>query len=133
MAKVQRILLIEPDVELAHTYAGYLSGQGMDIRVAYSAQDAVLCIDECMPDVIVLEPQMAAHNGIEFLYECRSYAEWRQIPIIIMSMIAEHQLLPSTMLAEQLGVGAYLYKPSTTLARLAQAVRNVNHRKIGIV
>lgn len=117
-----RVLLLEPDTLLAKVYSVYLRKHGCSVRTVYSAQQAIASIDQHTPDVIVLEPHIAHHNGIEFMYECRSYTEWQQIPVIFISITPRERLMPLTTLVERLGIRTYLYKPTTTLARLAREV-----------
>ena len=117
------VLLIEPDAVLARTYIQALQHVGHDVSYAASAQDAIAAADETKPDVVVLELRMAVHDGIEFLYEFRSYPEWQHIPIIVNSHIAPGNLEPvSAALQDDLGVVALLYKPSTSLQQLISQI-----------
>jgi DNA-binding response OmpR family regulator len=122
-----KILLIEPDAVLAKTYIDAFKTAGHQTRLTVSAQDAVFKVDEDLPDVVVVELQLVAHNGIEFLYELRSYAEWQQIPVIVHSCIPPAEFMDSTkLLRDRLGVSTYLYKPQTTLRTLLRTIREVS-------
>ena len=120
-----RVLLIEPDVVQAACYREALERAGHSVVHARSAQNAVQMADEQMPDVVVLELQLPAHNGVEFLYEFRSYKEWLQVPVIIHSFVRPYELKKSPILAVELGVTTVLYKPKTSLMQLCAAVRSV--------
>ena len=117
------ILVIEPDAVLATTYAEALMQAGYQPVVAATAQSAIHAADEQLPDLIILELQLAAHNGIEFLHEFRSYPEWQDVPVIINSYTPpqEYQQVQET-LATTLGVRAFLYKPRISLQLLLRAV-----------
>ena len=117
------ILLIEPDTLLARTYQAALEREGHNVIHALSAQAAVHAADQQVPDLVVLELQLPRHNGIEFLYEFRSYAEWLYIPVLIHTFVPSHELAHADILARELGVVRTLYKPETTLAQLCAAVR----------
>ena len=119
------ILLVEPDTLQARVIAGALERDGHAVAHAVSAQSAVHLADEQMPDVVILELQLPRHNGVEFLYEFRSYAEWLHIPIIVHTYVPQRELEPAATLKAELGVASTLYKPATTLARLVAAVRAV--------
>lgn len=117
------ILLIEPDAVLAGAYIQAFSSVGHQTRLTVSAQDAVFKVDELVPDVVVVELQLVAHSGIEFLYELRSYAEWQEVPVIIHSCIPPAEFSDSMkLLRDRLGVTTYLYKPQTSLRMLLRAV-----------
>lgn len=116
------ILLIEPDILQARAYRTAISRDGHTVAHAATAQQAVGLADERVPDVVVLELQLPSHNGIEFLYEFRSYSEWMNIPVIIHTFVPTRELNGAATLKRQLGVQHILYKPATTLATLCSAV-----------
>jgi len=120
------LLLIEPNPILAHTYMDAFKHAGFTVAHATGAQAAIDAADEKRPDVVILEIQLAAHNGFEFLHEFRSYAEWQQVPAIIHTMIPPTQMQAvKGPLNNDLGVRATLYKPRTTLQQLLSTVREV--------
>jgi DNA-binding response OmpR family regulator len=117
------ILLVEPDVVLGQTYQRALELAGHTVASAPSAQVAVDQADQRLPDVIVLELQLPAHSGVEFLYELRSYPEWQTVPVIINSHIPPQELEPlQAVLQTELGVCAMHYKPRTSLQLLLRSV-----------
>lgn len=119
------ILLIEPDHSLARAYKSALESANHSVSISTSAQTAVDAADETCPDVVIMELQLIAHSGIEFLYEFRSYADWQKIPVIILSRVppAEFNQCARTM-REHLGVAQYCYKPQTDLKQLLHVVMN---------
>jgi DNA-binding response OmpR family regulator len=116
------VLFVEPDILLGRTYQRLFEQAGHTARHARSAQAAVHAADERMPDVVVLELQLGRHNGVEFLYEFRSYSEWLDIPIIIHSFVPPQELHGAATLQTELGVCRVLHKPATSLAQLLAAV-----------
>lgn len=117
-----RVLIIEPDKILGEVYAQSLSDVGHKVRLCNQAQSSIYLIDEQVPDVVVLELQLADHSGIEFLYELRSYKEWQHIPIVIHSLVPDDLFSNNILQMRKLGVTHYLYKPNTNLVRLKRAV-----------
>ena len=117
------LLLIEPDRLLARTYQRALERNGgHQVFTAVSAQEAVHLSDQQKPDVVVLEMDLPRHNGVEFLYEFRSYPEWSDVPVIIHSFVPPTELAAAATLENELGVVRVLYKPATNLAQLCAAV-----------
>jgi DNA-binding response OmpR family regulator len=117
-----KVLLIEPDTKLANIYRAALEQAGHVVLHAAYAQDAVHEADEIHPDMVILELQLAGHNGIEFIYEFRSYSEWQNVPIILLTMVAPHALGITTEMFQRLGIIDCLYKPATNLRKLLNAV-----------
>jgi CheY-like chemotaxis protein len=120
-----QILLIEPDAVQAQTFVQALSREGHVVTHALSAQAAVHCADEHRPDIVVMEVQLPGHNGIEFLYEFRSYPEWMEIPVVLYTFVPVRELEKLTTLEALLGVKRIFYKPTTTLRSLCAAVNQV--------
>lgn len=118
-----KILLIEPDVILAETFMTALSRAGHGARVVATAQAAIDVADDFEPDLVLLELQLVAHSGIEFLYEFRSYPDWQTVPVIILSHVPPAEFRGSVgVLKGQLGVCEYYYKPHVSLEKLLQIV-----------
>jgi DNA-binding response OmpR family regulator len=116
------ILLIEPDIRLAGLYRRALEQAEHNVSWARQAQSAVHAADDKKPDLVLLELQLSAHNGIEFLYEFRSYTEWKDIPVILLTMVTPDAILITKSQMESLGIVDILYKPATNLAQLVAAV-----------
>lgn len=122
----KNILLLEPNAALSAIYAQALQHEGAIVVVAATAQGAIHAADRQLPDVIVLELQLAVHDGIEFLHELRSYAEWQQIPVVIITNTPLATLIPLTeSLQDDLGVIQVLYKPRLTLKRFVSVIKEV--------
>lgn len=116
------ILLIEPDKLLGDVYKKALKRQGLKVELCTNAQTAVNYLDRHTPKLIILEIQLAEHNGIEFLYELRSHEDWKNIPVIINSLIPIEDIGLTHESQVELGVSNVLYKPQTKLERLLEIV-----------
>ncbi len=115
-----KILLIEPDTQLGSIYTDALAKAGHEVLFRRDAQAAIETAESSQIDLVILELQLARHNGVEFLYEFRSYPDWQGIPIILHTSV---DVLPASQdLLKRLGVQATHYKPKTTLAQLVKSV-----------
>ncbi len=121
-----KLLLIEPDIKLGKIYHQFLEMAGHEVSWCTKAQMALHKVDEFSPDLIILEIQLPRHNGVEFLYELRSYNDWQSMPVIINSNVPPILKAISPMLWDELGIAGYYYKPSTKLSDLLQAVEAVS-------
>ncbi len=119
------LLLIEPDFELGQTTKAYLNHLGHKLKWCRNAQQAILAADKVQPDLIILELQLPVHNGIEFLYELRSYKDWQNIPVIIYSQVSPNLKAISPMLWKNLKISSYYYKPQTKLSSLAISIDGI--------
>lgn len=122
-----QILLIEPDHVLANTYRDALVVNQHSVIMCTSAQSAISAADTNQPDLVILELQLIEHSGIEFLYEFRSYPEWRDIPVIVLSTVPPIEFGNSrNILCNELGIHVYHYKPHTTLRGLLSSVNSLS-------
>jgi CheY-like chemotaxis protein len=119
---MKHVLLIEPDDIVASLYGDALVQHGYEVAFAKSAQQAIAQADKQLPDVVVLELQMARHNGVEFMYEFKSYTEWQNVPVIILTSLPARELARYQSLSDQLQVVATLKKSETTAVLLVKAV-----------
>lgn len=115
------ILLIEPDRLLGKKYQTALVAKGHQVTHCRSGQAAIQAADEQTPELVVVELQLQGHNGVEFLYEFRSYPEWQSVPVIAHSLVPLEALQPGNSFA-LLGIQSYLYKPATKLRQLIMNV-----------
>jgi DNA-binding response OmpR family regulator len=119
-----RILLLEPDRLLAQKYIEFFDLKGYEVDFQTDSQSAIHSIDKQIPDLIIMEIQLAEHNGVEFLYELRSYPEWQDIPLVILSSVPEGEV-GTQHLNEKLNITSYIYKPHAKLENLQKIIEEV--------
>lgn len=124
-----QILLLEPDQVLAKTYIEALK-DNHKIKWLNTAEAAISEADKNRPELIILEIKLPTHSGVEFLYEFRSYDDWQNIPIVILSSIPQAELRVSDSVWQKLDIKNYLYKPTTSLRQLAMVVENLRPIKV---
>lgn len=114
------ILLAEPDSTLGPLYKQALERAGNTVHWRKTAASAVSTLDELSIDVLILEIQMAVHNGIELLYEIRSYTDWNTVRVVLHTDIRSSRI--DDRARRDLGIEQVLYKSDTSLAQLCEAV-----------
>ncbi len=117
-----RILLIEPDRSMGKMLAEAFELDGHSVNVQRDGQHALDGVDHHNPDVIVLEPQLSKHNGVEFLFELRSQLDWQKIPVVLYATNRNVLGKEFEKAWQQLGVKQILYKPETSIAKLKKIV-----------
>lgn len=122
---MSKILLLEPDHMLGHTYSSALEHRGHRVDWCQDAQTAIQTMDRGMPDLIVTELQLALHNGIEFLYEIRSYQEWQRIPVMVLSNVPALERQALDALWQHVRIASYHYKPLTKIHEFMTAVEEI--------
>lgn len=116
------ILLLEPDAQLATAYMRALQAAGHTVHWRTDAQAALSVVDDHAPELVVLDFHLPNHNGVEFLYEIRSYPDCDHIPVLLHTMVPQEHPGLGRDLWSQLGICGYLYKPQTSLEQLVSQV-----------
>src|SRR4051812_49656172 len=82
-AGAARILIVDDDETVLHTFSKALTLEGFDVRTAQSPLTGLQELDDVRPDVILLDLRMPFINGIGFLYRLRASETHRHIPVAI--------------------------------------------------
>jgi adenylate cyclase len=80
-----RVLLVDDDDIIRHQMRLQLQHGGWTISEAANGRIALARIAEARPDAIILDLIMPEMDGFEFLEELRSRAEWRDIPVVVVT------------------------------------------------
>lgn len=120
-----RVLLLESDVILAKSIGRLLHLRKHQVVWKPDPQSAINAADRLHPDIVVLDLSLGAHNGIEFLYEFRSYPEWLSVPVVLFTSHGKHELEGLEQAFSELGVAAILHKPLAKISHLADQIQNL--------
>jgi DNA-binding response OmpR family regulator len=117
-----RVIFVEPDRVLGPLYVGaVVDTLGYDAYLATSVAQAVAILQEQQTvELVILEPMLQGHDGVELLYELQSYADWRAIPVLLYT--AEPHFLLWTDKPETIGVTQILYKPTCRISELIDRI-----------
>jgi CheY-like chemotaxis protein len=80
-----RVLLVDDDDIVRRQMRLQLQHGGWTISEAANGRIALARIAEAQPDAIILDLIMPEMDGFEFLEELRSRAEWRDIPVVVVT------------------------------------------------
>jgi signal transduction histidine kinase/DNA-binding response OmpR family regulator len=81
----RRLLMVDDDDLERRQMRAALEQQGWTVTEAGDGLDALARLNEGQPDVIVLDLMMPEMDGFEFLEEMRRKAEWRAIPVVVVT------------------------------------------------
>lgn len=118
---MKTVLIVEPDYMLGDSYEKALMAN-FNVYVARNAQAAIDVIDNNKIDLVITDTQISENNGIEILYEIRSYDDWLELPMIMLSSIPESDFPISSKDWQKYGIAAFVYKPKTQPLNLVNLV-----------
>jgi two-component system alkaline phosphatase synthesis response regulator PhoP len=89
MAEKKKILLVDDDPDFVEAVKVIVESGGYDVRVAYDGKEGLEAVAEEKPDLIVLDVMMPVMNGHEACAELKGDPETAEIPIILLTAVAE--------------------------------------------
>ena len=120
-----RILISDPDRNLLATNWQLLA-RDFDVDTASNVEEAVACLQQHTPDVLILEPEMSRGSGIEVLTHLSQSTDISAIAVMILTSCREVELLKSVA---EFRISDYCVKPLVG-SRLVSRVRFVlTHRR----
>jgi two-component system phosphate regulon response regulator PhoB len=118
------ILVVEDEDSLATLLQYNLEKEGYDVRLANDGEEALLLVDEKLPDLVVLDWMLPKVSGIEVCRRLRQGAESRNIPIIMLTARGEET---DRIRGLDTGADDYVVKP-VSMTELAARIRAVLRR-----
>jgi CheY-like chemotaxis protein len=100
------VLIIDDEKAYTKVMAMVLGEYGFDSYPANSAEDAWDLLERVTPDLVLLDVMMPEIDGITFLGELRANAEFRAIPVLVVTAYTE-----TREKAMNAGASGYLKKP----------------------
>jgi two-component system phosphate regulon response regulator PhoB len=116
------ILIVDDLLTLRHPVRLILERQGYAVEEAGNGQEALQKIAEKRPDLVLLDLMMPSMNGAEFLEHIRSDAVLQDMPVIVLTAVANKWQMRKYL---DMGITDYLLKPftsSTLLERVRYAL-----------
>lgn len=126
-----RVLVVEDEPAQREVLAYNLEAEGFVVCRAENGEDALIVIDEEMPDVVVLDWMMPCISGIEVCRRLKSRVETRNIPVIMLSARSEDVDLVRGL---ETGADDYVIKPYSVIelmARVRSQLRRVRPSAVG--
>jgi PAS domain S-box-containing protein len=81
----RRVLVVDDEAETRALLRRTLERAGWPVTEAENGRAALERIKASAPEVVVLDLLMPVMNGFEFLREMRAHAEWRSIPVVVVT------------------------------------------------
>jgi two-component system phosphate regulon response regulator PhoB len=124
MQMTPHILVVEDEDSLATLLQYNLQKEGYDVALAGDGEEALLLVDERLPDLVVLDWMLPKISGIEVCRRLRQRNETRNLPIIMLTARGEE-----TDRVRGLDTGAddYVVKPFS-MTELTARIRAVLRR-----
>ncbi len=115
------ILVVDDEVMNRKLIEAILAAENSEIITAEDGVQALACAAETPPDLILLDMMMPGINGLEVLRRLKGGAATAEIPVIMVTAMADHESITQALDA---GADECLAKP-VNAAELVLLVRNM--------
>ena len=118
--KQTRILIVDDEPSILRFVGKGLRLEGYEVSEAQDGEEACRFVEECSPDLMILDIMMPKMNGFEV---CRQVRMWSLVPII---MLSSKDSVMDKARSLNLGADAYMSKPfgiDELLARIKAVLR----------
>jgi two-component system, NtrC family, sensor kinase len=121
-----RVLVVEDDEVQRERVRSWLEGQEWIVREAANGREALACLKERRPDVMLLDLMMPELDGFAVVAAVQREQTWRDIPIIV---ITARELDARDRERLNSGVQSVLVKEMFRPAELVQRIRRLTQMK----
>ena len=97
LKQLGKVLIVEDDADARNLMSAWLEPEVSELKTANNGQEALVLLDEFLPDVIFLDLQMPVMDGPAFLQRLRADQRFTELPVIVLTAkaleLAERRLL----------------------------------------
>jgi two-component system phosphate regulon response regulator PhoB len=127
------VLLVEDEPAQREVLSYNLEAEGFRVVLAVDGEEAMMMVDEAMPDIIVLDWMLPNVSGIEVCRRLKMNPETRGVAIIMLSARAEEV---DRVRGLETGADDYVIKPYSVvelMARVRAQLRRTRPSTMGLV
>ncbi len=121
-----RIMIVEDEAPLVELLSYNLQKEGFETFAALDGEEAMAMVDECQPDLVLLDWMLPELSGIEVCRQLRRRADTKHLPIIMLTARGEEG---DRIRGLDTGADDYITKPFSpreVIARLRAVLRRAN-------
>jgi len=124
MQMMPHVLVVEDEDSLATLLQYNLQKEGYEVTLAGDGEEALLMVDERLPDLIVLDWMLPKVSGIEVCRRLRQRNETRNVPVVMLTARGEES---DRVRGLDTGADDYVVKPFS-MTELSARIRAVLRR-----
>ena len=107
----KKILIADDEPNIVAAVEFLLQRDGYEVHVARNGEDALKVVEDCHPDLVLLDVMMPVRSGYDVCKRIRERADWRDIKIIMLSAKGRDAEVNKGLAT---GANVYITKPFST-------------------
>lgn len=117
----RRVLVVDDEDSITLSLRHLMKREGYEVAVARDGEEALACVAEVVPDLILLDIMIPKRDGYDVCQTIRANPDWSGIKIVMVSAKGRDIEVEKGL---ALGADAYMTKPFST-RELAAMVREL--------
>ena len=119
----KKVLIAEDEESILVSLEFLMRNDGYEVRVATRGDELLACIEDFLPDLILLDVMLPRRNGFELCMDIRANAAWSAMKIIMISAKGREAEVQRGL---DTGADAYVTKPFSTSELREQVQRLID-------
>ena len=113
----KKILIADDEPNIVAALEFLLQRNGYEVHVARNGEEALKLVEDCHPDLVLLDVMMPVRSGYDVCTRIRERADWRHIKIIMLSAKGRDAEINKGL---SIGADHYITKPFSTQELVAK-------------
>ena len=124
----KKILIVDDEPNIVISVEFLMQREGHEVAIARDGQEAIDCLADARPDLMILDVMMPRKNGFEVCEEVRADPTFSGMPILMLTAKGREAEMKKGI---SLGADAYITKPFSTHDLVAKVGELLNRDKAG--
>jgi len=107
----KKILIADDEPNIVAALEFLLQRNGYEVHIARNGEEALKLVEDCNPDLVLLDVMMPVRSGYDVCTRIRERADWRHIKIIMLSAKGRDAEINRGL---SIGADLYVTKPFST-------------------
>ncbi|MGA6927183.1 MAG: response regulator [Desulfosarcina sp.] len=108
MNMTSKILIVDDEPSITVPLKYLMEQHCFEVMVVHSGEDALIAIDQFMPDLILLDVMLPTLDGFQVCQNLKSDAKYRSVKVVFLSAMTRDMDIAK---GSTLGADAYITKP----------------------
>jgi len=113
----KKILIADDEPNIVTALEFLLQRNGYEMHIARNGEEALKLVEDCHPDLVLLDVMMPVRSGYDVCTRIRERADWRHIKIIMLSAKGRDAEINKGL---SIGADHYITKPFSTQELVAK-------------
>jgi DNA-binding response OmpR family regulator len=113
----KKILIADDEPNIVTALEFLLQRNGYEVHIARNGEEALKLVEDCNPDLVLLDVMMPVRSGYDVCTRIRERADWRHIKIVMLSAKGRDAEINKGL---SIGADHYITKPFSTQELVAK-------------